>query len=368
MSLTAARVAVALAAVCVPLSLAGVRYGPLALDWLDADGCAGCHRRINPGLVDQWAASAHLVAGVGCADCHGTDHDAMFGADGDVSSRVCAGCHPTAYEQMARSGHARAGASAEENARFQAAPEAIARQGCMGCHAIGRTYPDGGQGRCNDCHSGHRFSAAEARSPAACEGCHMGPDHPQAEAWRASKHGIVFAQTGDAAAGPTCVTCHLPPGAGHDVSRGLGGATDAEARRHMVATCRGCHAEGFALRHLRDADEVKRLADGLVAEAATLVRGLAEDGLLDPAPADRPPHPRAGHALVLGGDQLYSDTSAVEQRFFRMAKFHHAITVKGTHHGSPDHTHWLGYVELQDDLTFLRDAARRLRAEAGHGR
>ncbi|MEZ4474193.1 MAG: multiheme c-type cytochrome [bacterium] len=134
------------------------------------------------------------------------------------------------------------------------------------------------------------------------------------------------------------------------------------ARGRMVDICRRCHSAGFARQALRDADEIKVVADGLVAEAAQIIRDLDRDGLLRPMPADRPPHPQAGHTLVLGGGQLYSDTSTIEQRFFEMSKFHHATTFKGAYHGSPDHTHWLGYAALQADLTAIRDEARRLRA------
>ena len=41
----------------------------------------------------------------------------------------------------------------------------------------------------------------------------------------------------------------------------------------------------------------------------------------------------------------------------------HSITFKGAYHFSPDHTHWTGYAAMQADLTFIRDEARRLRAE-----
>jgi hypothetical protein len=350
--------ALSLAAVGVPLSVVGWRYGPLVADEVDGDGCAGCHRALQPALVGQWLGSRHFVAGVGCADCHGRDHDAMFAAEGAVSAGVCARCHPDANATFAKSGHARAAEGAAANARFLAAPDAVRQEGCAPCHDIGRPNADGTRGRCNDCHSGHRFAAADARDPAACRGCHMGPDHPQTEAWVASKHGIIYAQTGDPDVGPTCATCHMPRAAGHD----LVGVGDDRAR--VVETCRRCHAETFAERSLRRADAVVRVADDRVAEAQQIVAGLGRDGLITPAPADRPPHPHQGHAMVLGADQLYSDTSPVEQDLFRMSKFHRATTVAGAMHFSADHTHWLGYAELQDALTRIRAEASRLREGA----
>jgi hypothetical protein len=330
-------------------------------------------------VVAQWFDSAHLAARVGCADCHGTDHEAMFAAGGAVSPTVCGRCHPAEVEAFAKSGHARAGQSARDSARFIAAPAAIQRTGCLACHEVGRDFPDGGQGRCSDCHAAHRFSAAEARRPEACEGCHLGPDHPQAEAWRASKHGVLYASDPSS---PTCASCHFA--AGHDAGGGitLGGSSNggvlagtvppipmatidpekARAQRdRMLALCGQCHAADFSRRVLADADEVKRIADGLVAEAAQIIHELEAEGRLAPMPADRPPNPAAGHAVVLGGQQLYTDTSAIEQRFFEMAHFHHATAFKGAYHFSPDHAHWQGYAALQADLTFIRDEARRLR-------
>lgn len=354
---------------------------------LDGQSCVGCHATENPRIIDQWVGSAHFTAGVGCAGCHGVDHDAMFAADGDVSPRVCAECHADEVTEFSRGAHARAERDARQADLFKAAPPEIQRQGCMLCHSIGKIFPDGSSGRCNHCHTGHRFSAAEARAPHACEGCHMGPDHPQIEAWNASKHGISFRALGDENTAPTCVGCHLGGEAGHDESanmtlgRGAAGAvlegepqavpmktlTQAEfteRRERMLALCRPCHGAKFARQALEDADLVKRAADALVAEAADILRSLAAEGVLAPMPEDRPAHPTAGHALVLGGAGLYTHTSAVEQRFFEMARFHHSITFKGAYHFSPDHTHWTGYAAMQGDLNFIRDEARRLRLEA----
>ncbi len=377
--------AIPVAVLAIPFVIVGLRYGPVGWDYVvDDSSCVGCHKERNEHLVMQWIGSAHFSADVGCADCHGEDHDAMFAIDGDVSPKICAECHADEYEEFARSGHTNAAEAAEKNARFLAAPAVIQRQGCMTCHDIGRTWPDGGKGQCNYCHSGHRFSAEEARAPEACEVCHMGPDHPQMEAWRASKHGVVFHSLQDAETAPTCVSCHMGGESGHDstlnltlghVSAGavlegspppvpmrtITRAQFEERRGRMVRVCRRCHSESFARRSLDDADEIKRLADGLLAEAAQIIREVEAEGLLSPMPERRPPHPEAGHAVVLGGGQLYSDTSQIEQRFFEMSKFHHATTFKGAYHNSPDHTHWLGYAAMQADLTAIRTEAARLR-------
>jgi hypothetical protein len=94
---------------------------------------------------------------------------------------------------------------------------------------IGRLNPDGTQGSCMACHGRHSFRASTARQPENCGKCHLGPDHPQMEAYRESKHGIAYftsvrergmnamniLKSGkwvlgkDYYSAPTCTTCHM---------------------------------------------------------------------------------------------------------------------------------------------------------------
>jgi len=135
-------------------------------------------------------------------------------------------------------------------------------------------------------------------------------------------------------------------------------------RAYMVEICKRCHTARTARRDLEDADAIKREADRLVGEAASIVKGLHRDKLLDPMPEERVAHPTAGHALVLGGPMLYENQSNAERIFFDLAKFAHAITFKGAYHQSPDHTHWLGIARLKASLEELRAEDRRLRDAA----
>jgi hypothetical protein len=61
---------------------------------------------------------------------------------------------------------------------------------------MGNAYPDGSTGSCSTCHTRHGFSTVEARKPAACASCHLGPDHPNIEIYNNSKHGHVFNAVG----------------------------------------------------------------------------------------------------------------------------------------------------------------------------
>jgi hydroxylamine dehydrogenase len=343
------------------------------------ESCAECHARRQPGLMAQWNESAHARHEVSCEECHGDDHDAIFNAKGRVPVSTCGRCHPRAAREFLGSAHDRASSDARKNARLLAQIPAMQRRGCMSCHDIGT----GADGRCNACHGAHRFSAADARRPESCGQCHMGPDHPQLEAFESSRHGVVYRATGDERQAPTCSTCHMPDGT-HDVSGGVtigragsGAVLEGETppipmktitpeefekrRAAMLLVCTNCHSPRFARTALEDADAIKRDADRIVREAARIVQGLYDDGLLDPMPEERPAHPTAGHALVLGGPALYEGHSEPERIFFDIAKFAHAITYKGAYHQSPDYTHWLGNARLKEGLEALRAEERRLR-------
>jgi hydroxylamine dehydrogenase len=49
---------------------------------------------------------------------------------------------------------------------------------------------------CIACHTRHSFNLDEARKPEACYTCHMGPDHPNYEAYMSSKHGSIYVARG----------------------------------------------------------------------------------------------------------------------------------------------------------------------------
>ncbi len=73
--------------------------------------CAECHRNETSAIVHQFERSGHAAAGVNCLDCHhavegqeSADHRGFEIAQG-LTSKNCAQCHVTEYEQYARSRH-----------------------------------------------------------------------------------------------------------------------------------------------------------------------------------------------------------------------------------------------------------------------
>ncbi len=245
--------------------------------------CVKCHKKNNPGIIQQWGHSKHFRAKVGCYECHKADKgdpDAFLHDDKKVkklisiivSPKDCANCHEKEVRQNSESHHAAAGKILgsldnllaeviEGNSDFltDGFPQgnsASAVNGCWQCHGapikvledgeldpatwpnsgIGRLNPDGSNGSCTACHARHEFSVAQARQPETCGKCHLGPDHPQKEIYEESKHGIQFATHRskmdlesskwipgeDFFTGPTCSTCHMGATREQDVTHDVG--------------------------------------------------------------------------------------------------------------------------------------------------
>ncbi len=359
-----------------------------------AESCQPCHAKETPAVVKVWVESAHGRAKVGCAECHGPSGPANHpsgAARTAVDATICKRCHAKAAAQHAASKHGigfRAGRGCTRNAaagtdehggcaachdpgnaapreqaecaRFLAQSPAMQRQGCTACHAV--------ETRCDTCHGAHRTERAVAADPGTCATCHMGPDHAQYEMWKTSRHGALWALKGPTAA-PDCATCHMPEGT-HDVGFGitmdLAGKPYAPERRQrerdrMLGVCARCHSREFAARQLADGDAVQRESKALLDEGVAIVRDLDALGLLDPAPASRPPHPLSGAKLELGPQMLYENLSPPEVLLFRMKKFAYVTAYKGVFHQNPDYAHWYGNAPLKLGLSELRGEAALLR-------
>ncbi len=228
--------------------------------------CIACHKDSTPVIVQQWGASKHFRAKIGCYECHKAEEGDADGFDhyGDriaiiVSPKDCARCHDKEVKEFGASHHSKGArilgsldnrladiVEGNQMMKTEGFPEGISAavvNGCWQCHGsevkvlkngtldpatwpntgIGRINPDGSEGSCSACHSRHQFSVEQARNPENCGKCHMGPDHPQIEIYEESKHGIAFHANKhkmnlenekwvlgeDYSAAPTCATCHM---------------------------------------------------------------------------------------------------------------------------------------------------------------
>lgn len=277
----------------------------------DAIPCTQCHEKSSPGLVVEWRRSSMARSGMQCTDCHGTSHTKAEDADKAVRPTIaaCGRCHEKQAQRFALGKHGmaeKALAIPPMGKKVKSQAPIIFERACATCH----NEICGGGGQCDACHSGHRFSAQEARKPEACLPCHMG-NHPQYEAYSNSRHGALYRMRGLDAGAPTCSTCHLPQG-DHMVKTSWGffgvrgeepdaeraanqtivrGAVEmlgpilapdsyrpdmgqwSELRENMLHVCAQCHTRSMAKKHLSAGDQVVAAANKI---AAGMITGLQE--------------------------------------------------------------------------------------------
>jgi hydroxylamine dehydrogenase len=246
----------------------------------------------------------------------------------------------------------------------------------------------------------------EARKPEACYTCHMGPDHPNFEAYMASKHGSIYAARGRnwdwtvplgqaTYETPTCAYCHMvyvdstgARASSHNMTRkiiwgmgtqaALGQLEDITTRpenetkrNEMIKVCMTCHSEDKARGYLESADAHKLAGDALVIDARNILAGLYKDKLIQPSHAQISagllPGPRYTAIDLPGGlafhspASLYFDVAPVEREYFDLFFFSALKSYKGAFHMSPDYAWWYGYADVLGHLASIRDHAEQLR-------
>mgnify|MGYP000305920354 CR=1 FL=1 len=307
--------------------------------------CIECHRKETPGLVKQYERSRHSEQNVSCQVCHTPTTDANPGFDhygDDVTSVVtpkrCAMCHRENYKEFQNSRHATAGqVMGSDDAYLGRKVEgmAAAQMGCQKCHGsrvkigengkpkapswpnsgVGRINPDGSRGSCTACHTRHAFEPQQARRPRTCGRCHMGPDHPDKEIYKESKHGMVYQANKDRmnldadewvvgetySAAPTCATCHMAATpdqeSTHNVSSRVWWDLRTPVSTHnenwkkkqkaMTNVCSQCHEDGFVNNFKKQFNSVIHLYNNKYAKPARRVmKKLRKAGKLTEKPFD----------------------------------------------------------------------------------
>jgi hydroxylamine dehydrogenase len=356
----------------------------LAATSAESRACITCHQKAaTPAVVQQWSTSRHAENGVGCSECHhagAADADAMRHNGYNISMLVtpkdCSECHEQETAEFEASHHAEAGAilGSLDNVLGEVAEGVpAANSGCKQCHGgtvtvleggrlaaatwpnegIGRLNPDGSKGSCSACHSRHTFSASIARQPENCGKCHLGPDHPQAEIYAESKHGITYRAKieqmsldskswvlgSDYNAAPTCATCHMSATRGlaltHDVGARISWTLRPEVsikldrwearRADMRKVCSNCHGTAWVRNFYTQYDAAVDLYNTkFAAPAKTLMSALREAGKLTPTPFDE------------NLEWTYYELWHHEGRRARM----------GAAMMGPDYTQWHGFYEV----------------------
>ena len=129
--------------------------------------CIECHMKESRALYEQWGASKHYRANIGCFECHAAekgDPDAIRHYDQTIAVLVtpkdCGRCHTKEVEELIGSHHAKAGRilgsldntlaeivegnSGMKTPGFPMGNSAAAVNGCWQCHgSVVKVLPDG---------------------------------------------------------------------------------------------------------------------------------------------------------------------------------------------------------------------------------
>lgn len=346
--------------------------------------CIACHAKgATSSVVEQWRTSRHADNGVGCYECHQADK-----ADKDafdhygltismlVTPKDCGQCHDQETKEFEASHHAKAGEilGSLDNVLGEVVEGVpAANSGCKQCHGgtvkvvapgkldastwpnegIGRINPDGSRGSCSACHSRHSFSASIARQPENCGKCHLGPDHPQAEIYAESKHGITYRAKinemnldskswvlgKDYSAAPTCATCHMSATRDLPLTHDVGGRISwtlrpevsikldrwQQRRADMQKVCSNCHGAQWIDNFYKQYDSVVGLYnDKFGAPAKAIMQKLRDAGKLTPTPFDE----------------------RIEWDYFEMWHHEGRRARMGAAMMGPDYTQWHGFYEV----------------------
>ncbi len=377
--------------------------------------CIECHKKVTPGVVQQYFEGKMSKAGVDCSTCHGSEHKKMDDAKLAKlpTPETCARCHKKQVDQFKSGKHDLAWVAGSAMPMWAHQPSAVVGggyKGCSSCHKIG-AKPSAeekykyryGNAQCDSCHTRHSFKKSEALDPRACQTCHMGFDHPQWEMWSTSKHGTIWQIEGNKSRrAPKCQTCHMQ-GGDHGVMTAWGflalrlpeddkdwmndrvtilqalGVLDEKGnptarldlvkagkvarltkeefqkeRQKMLAVCAKCHGASYAKEQLDAADMVIKDVDKIMAEAIREVQGLYKDGILQ-----KP----AGWTFAPDLLQFYEAKSSAEQDLYVMFLEYRMRAFEGAFHMNPDYMHWYGWAPMKETLQKVKDEAKKLRAE-----
>lgn len=376
--------------------------------------CIDCHKKVTPGIVEQFFEGKMSKKKVDCSTCHGSGHQKMDDASlaQMPTPDTCAKCHKKRVEQFRTGKHNLAWIAASSMPMWAHQPVPVVGEGykgCSSCHKIGDKGETDkmkyryGNAQCDSCHTRHSFKRSEALDPRACQTCHMGFDHPQWEMWSTSKHGTIWQIEGkDSKRAPTCQTCHMSDG-NHAVMTSWGflalrlpeddkdwlndrvtilqalGVLDEKGtptprldivkagkvarltkeefqteRDKMIKVCSKCHGAKYANIQLSMGDMVIKETDKVLAEAIREVQALYKDGILI-----KP----AGWTFAPDLLQFYEAKSSVEQELYVMFLEYRMRAFEGAFHMNPDYMHWYGWAPMKESLQKIKDEASKLRAE-----
>ena len=395
------------------------------VNFTNSQDCIKCHKKITPGIVNDWQLSKHSDNGISCNVCHGDAHKSANDVDKAKipTPKTCEMCHPERVKEFKSGKHAFAWAAMKAMPTFHWQPMELTegKKGCGGCHKIGlkseeeiKKLKEQGMGfgvaSCDACHTRHTFSVVEASQPQACQTCHMGFDHPQWEMYSASKHGVRFLlkQQGilnKKASAPKCQTCHMPDG-NHAVRTAWGFLAvrlplpdDEQWKKDRVTILKALGVldpngkPTARLDVVKAADVVRLTQEDWQKERNKMIqvcnqchsKNFAVNELKKGDEIIKKADHLLAEAIRIVAD-LYKDgilkkpknysynypdlltfhdaQSPIELQLFLMFLKHRMRTFQGTFHANPDYALWYGWSEMVMDLTKIKNMAKELREKA----
>jgi hydroxylamine dehydrogenase len=114
---------------------------PVVSASISSKTCIECQTKNMPDVVSDWMEAGHYRQGVGCAECHGTEHtSATDSSKAQVAGlKTCSGCHEKQVTQFMGGKHALAWKCSVNMPTFSHIPRVLIEggKGCGGCHKFG---------------------------------------------------------------------------------------------------------------------------------------------------------------------------------------------------------------------------------------
>jgi hypothetical protein len=212
-----------------------------------------------------------------------------------------------------------------------------------------------------------------ARQPEVCGKCHLGPDHPQAEIYEESKHGIAYRTQKDQmnlkadkwvvgvdyTAAPTCSTCHMSATPKQRITHDVGARISWTLRpavskklenwdfkrTAMKDVCTNCHGGAFIDNFYKTYDDTVDLYNTKFAlPAGEIMAALREAKKLTPTPFDE----------------------EIEWTYYRLWHHEGRRARMGASMQGPDFVQWHGFFEVAESFytKFLPQAEAAAKGDA----
>ncbi|MCL5772910.1 MAG: cytochrome c3 family protein [Firmicutes bacterium] len=127
------------------------------------ESCLTCHKKITADVVKEWKQSKHGMKGISCSACHSNQ-----AKNNSTDPDSCKKCHKEIEEKFKYGKHGFTMLAAKN--MFKTPPHKEEIEGnCGTCHSL---YAEG---KCQRCHTEHKFEIPDTENGESCLRCHKEP-------------------------------------------------------------------------------------------------------------------------------------------------------------------------------------------------